>query len=152
MRSECSIEIDRPIAEVFRLTNEHIAEWSIIVVEDEVIHQTPEGVGTTFRTVTEERGKQMLFQGVVTRHDPPYASAVQLTSDTFDIEVENTFEDVAGRTRVTQRSNVTGKGFFKVFLFLFGWMMNKSNCKVGENEMNSLKTYCEMQSDLTSAT
>ena len=145
MRSEGSIEIDQPIDDVSRLTIEHVAEWSIIVVEDEVIEEKPEGVGTTFRTVTEENGKRMEFQGVVTRHDPPHLNAVQLTGNSFDIEVEYTFEDLSGRTRVTQRSNVTGKGFFKVFLFLFGWMMNKSNCKAGEKELNSLKKFCEEQ-------
>ena len=31
MRNEASIEIDRPIDEVFRLTIEHVAEWSIKV-------------------------------------------------------------------------------------------------------------------------
>ena len=59
MRNTGSVEIDRPIHEVFRLTNEHVAEWSIIVVEDEVLDEKPEGVGTTFRTVTEENGKRM---------------------------------------------------------------------------------------------
>jgi hypothetical protein len=63
MRNEVSVEIDRPIDEVFRLTNDHVAEWSIIVVEDEIIDKKPEGVGTTFRTVTEDHGKRMEFQG-----------------------------------------------------------------------------------------
>ncbi len=67
MQSETSIEIDRPIDDVFRLTNDHVAEWSIIVVEDEVLNEKPGVVGTTFRTVTEERGKRMVFQGLVTR-------------------------------------------------------------------------------------
>ncbi len=143
MRNEGSVEIDRPIDDVFRLTNDHVAEWSIIVVENEVLDEKPEGVGTTFRTVTEDHGKRMVFQGVVTRHDPPHASAVQLTGDMFDIETEFTFEDISGRTRVTQRANVTGKGFFKLFMFLFGWLMNKSSCKALENELNSLKRFCE---------
>ena len=143
MRNEASVEIDSPIVDVFRLTNEHLAEWSIVVVEDEVIDEKPEGVGTTFRTVAEDHGKRMEFQGVVTRHDPPHVSAVRLTGDMFDIETEYTFEDLSGRTRVTQTADVTGKGFFKWFMLLFGWMMNKSNCKAGENELNSLKTFCE---------
>ena len=54
MRNEVSVEIDRPIDDVFRLTIEHVADWSIIVVEDEVLDEQPECVGTTFRTVTEE--------------------------------------------------------------------------------------------------
>jgi hypothetical protein len=143
MQNAGSVEIDRPIDDVFRLTNEHVAEWSIIVVEDEVLDKKPEGVGTTFRTVTEENGKRMEFQGVVTRHDPPHASAIRLTGEMFDIETEYLFEDLAGRTRVTQRADVAGKGFFKLFMFLFGWLMNKSHCKATENELHSLKRFCE---------
>lgn len=145
MKSEASVEIDRPIDEVFRLTNEHVAEWSIIVAEDEVIDKKPNGVGTTFRTVTEERGKRMEFQGVVTKHDPPHVNAVRMTGDMFDIEAEYTFEDLSGRTRVTQKSVVTGKGLFGAFLKLFGWMMNKSSCKAQGNELQSLKKFCEQQ-------
>ena len=143
MRNEVSVEIDRPIDEVFRLTNEHLPEWSIIVVEDEVIDETPEGVGTTFRTVTEDHGKRMEFQGVVTRYDPPHANAVRMTGTMFDIETEFRFEDLSGRTRVTQTANVTGKGFFRLFMFVCGWMMNKSHCKASENELDSLKNFCE---------
>jgi len=143
MRNEVSVEIDRAIDDVFRLTKNHVAEWSITVVEDEVLDEKPEGVGTTFRTVTENHGKRMEFQGIVTRHDPPHAYAIQLTGDTFDIETEVTFEDVSGRTRVTQRANVTAKGFFKLFMFLFGWLMKKSHCKASENELKSLKRFCE---------
>ena len=46
MKNEASVEIDRPIEEVFRLTNEHIPEWSIVVVEDQVIDEKPDGVGS----------------------------------------------------------------------------------------------------------
>jgi hypothetical protein len=87
----------------------------------------------------------MEFQGVVTKHDPPHANAVRLTGDMFDIETEFTFEDLSKRTRVTQRANVTGKGFFGVFLKLFGWMMNKSSCNAQENELHNLKKICKQQ-------
>lgn len=147
MRNEVSVEIDRPIDDVFRLTNNHVAEWSI-VVEDEVLEEQPAGVGTTFRTVTEDHGKRMEFQGVITRYDPPYASAIRLTNDMLDIETEFTFEDLSGRTRVTQTANVSGKGFYKLLMFLFGWLMNKSSCKSSEDELNSLKRFCEDRSEI----
>lgn len=150
MQNEASVEIDRPSDEVFRLTNNHVAEWSIVVVENEVLDEKPEGVGTTFRTVTEDHGKRMEFQGVVTRHDPPHASAIRMTGDAFDIEAEYTFEDISGRTRVTQKSTVTGKGFFKVFMALFGWLMDKSSCKALEKELDSLKRFCEREPAATS--
>ena len=143
MKQQASVEIDRPIEEVFEYTNNHVAEWSNTVVEDEVIEEKPEGVGTTFRCVTEEHGKRMEFQGIVTRREPPYVSAIHLTGPQFDIDAEYVFEDLGGRTRVTQRSSVAPKGLLKVFFFLFGWMMKKSSCKAAENELLNLKRLLE---------
>ena len=149
MKNEASIEIDRNIEDVFVLTNDHVAEWSLVVEEDEVINETPEVVGTTFRTVTSDRGQRMEFQGVVTRHEPPHLSAIQLTGQMFDIEAEYRFVDLRGRTRVTQVAKVSGKGFFKWFMLLFGWAMNKSHCKATQAELASLKKFCEEYPPLT---
>jgi len=143
MKQQASVEIDRPIDEVFQYTNDNVAEWSLTVVEDEVIEEEPGGVGSTFRWVTEDHGKRMAFQGVVTRREPPNVSAIHLTRRQFDIDAEYLFEDLAGKTRVTQRSSAAPKGFFKVFFFLFGWMMNKAGCKALENELNNLKRLLE---------
>ena len=142
MHSQASIEIDRPIDEVFDYTNKHVAEWSLTVVEDEVI-EDKDGVGTTFRCVTEERGRRMEFAGLVTLWEPPTKSAISLTGKSFDIEAEYRFEDLNGRTRVTQESTVHGKGLFKIMLFLFGWLMNKQGCKAVNYELESLKSKLE---------
>lgn len=146
MKNEGSVEIDRPIDEVFRLTNEDVAAWSIIVVEDELLDEGNKGVGTRFRTVTEERGNRMEFQGVVTAYDPPHTLAIKMTGKMFDIEAAYSFEDLRGRTKVTQFSTVTGKGGMKLFFLLFGWMMKKASCDALAKELNSLKKYCEAHS------
>lgn len=143
MESTGSVEIDCPIEEVFEYTNNNVAEWSIVVVEEETINETPEGVGTTFRVVTEDRGKRMEFDGVVTLHEPPTASSVEMVGQFFDIMADYTFEDLGGRTRVTQISTVRGKGLFKVVFFLTGWLMKKSSCDALEKELNQLKRLCE---------
>lgn len=146
MKSTGSIIIDRPMEEVFKLTNERVPEWSIVVIEEERDEQTPGVVGSTFRTVTEDHGKKMEFQGIVTEYLVPTFSAVKLTGDAFDIEVEYTFENIDGKTRVTQDSDVSGKGFLKLFFLLFGWAMHKANCKAAQDEMESLKRFCESRS------
>lgn len=153
MKSELSIVIDRPIAEVFDYTLNHVSEWSIVCVEDEVIDQKPGEVGTTFRMVTEERGQRIEFRGVVQAYEPPTRSVAHLESKQFDIDVEYLFADVGGRTRVIQRSAVTGKGMIKVMFVLFGWLMKKSSCKAQESELASLKRHCEArgQSDASAA-
>lgn len=147
IKTEGSVEIDRPIHEVFRLTNEDVAKWSIVVDESEPLDGTEKGVGTRFRSVTEDHGKRMEFQGIVTAYDPPYASAVKLTGDMFDIEAAYSFEDLGQRTKVTQFSTVTGKGFVKLFFLLCGWMMNKASGDALAKELNSLKRYCETYTD-----
>ena len=143
MKAEVSVEIDRPIGEVFPIATGKVAEWSITVVEDEVIEKKPGEVGTTFRCVTEERGRRMEFIGTVTVHEPPSRSAVVLRGKHFDLDVEYVLEDLGGRTRLTQRSEIHGKGFAKVMFFLLGWLLAKSGKKAGEKELASLKEYCE---------
>ena len=142
MHSVASIEIDRPIDVVFAYTNDKVAEWSLTVVEDEVI-EDKNGAGTTFRCVTEEKGRRMEFQGVITLWEPPTKSAIRLTGKSFDIEAEYRFEDLHGRTRVTQESTVSGKGFVKLVFLLFGWLMNKQACDAVSKELESLKQKLE---------
>lgn len=147
MQNEGSVEISRPIDLVFRLTNEHVAEWSIVVVESNIIEEKPGGVGSTFQTVTMDRGQRMEFLGVVTRYVPPTASSIFMTGKMFDLEVDYIFERTSTGTRVTQQSRVKGKGIFGFFLTLFGWMMSKASCKALQLELNSLKKFCEEHQD-----
>ena len=143
MKSQMSVEIDAPIQHVFDCTIHRVTEWSGIVVEDEVLNETPEGVGTTFRVVTEDCGKRMTFEGVVTRQEPPTLHAFEMRGKAFDIIAEYKFEDLGGRTRVTQWSKVQGKGVLKVVFFLFGWLMAKSGCDALEKELSRLKRLAE---------
>ena len=144
MRTAASVEIDRPIDEVFEYTNDNVAEWSITVVEDKVIESTPDRVGSTFRCVTEDQGRRMEFAGEVITWEPPNRSAVYMTGQQFDIEATYQFEDLGnGRTRVSEDAVISPKGFTKVFFVLFGWMFRSAGCKAMENELLSLKRLLE---------
>jgi len=142
METELSIEIDRPIAEVFAKTNDDVTAWSRTCVESETLSEA-DGVGSTFRIVTEERGRRMAFEGVVTKWEPPTLSGFRLVGDAFTIDVDYHFEDLGQGTRVTQSSDVNGKGVWKVFFALFGWLMKRSGCKAQQAELKGLKRYCE---------
>tara|TARA_R110002049_G_scaffold72490_5_gene187323 strand:+ start:2583 stop:3050 length:468 start_codon:yes stop_codon:yes gene_type:complete len=151
MRTEGSVVIDRNIDDVFRLTNDHVADWSQVVVEDEVIDEQPGRVGTTFRSVTEEHGRQMQFQGTITQYDPPVASAVHLIGEMFDLDVQYQFVDLGEqRTKVTQRSYVAGKGMLKLVFLLCGWAMRGSSRKALNVELQGLKRFCEISANGTS--
>lgn len=139
-----SIEIDRNIRDVFQYTTDNVAEWSLTVVEDEPLNTTPDMVGSTFRCVTEDHGHRMEFQGEVTLYDDPHVSAVRLTGRHFDIDAAYQFEDLGGRTKVTQTSRVYPKGMMmRLFFGLCGWMMKKGSCDAINKELASLKSHLE---------
>ncbi len=139
MKTVGSVVIDKPIDEVFEYTNNNVAEWSLIVVEEKIVEEKPERVGTRFRTITEDHGRRMEFDGVTTRYEPPNVSAIHMAGSSFDIDAEYQFEDLGGKTRVTQRSNVTGKGLFSLMLPLMAIFMRKSSCDALQKELNNLK-------------
>lgn len=143
MQSEASVEISLPIEDVFEFTNDHVVEWSLTVVEDTVINETPDRVGTTFKCVTESRGKRLEFRGEVTRWERPHASAINLIGDSFDIEAAYFFETTDAGTRVTQKAVISPKGLLRVPFFLFGWMMGKASCDEAQKELDNLKRVLE---------
>ncbi len=149
MTNEASVEIERPIHDVFEYTINNVAEWSHTVVEDVPVNTISGGdVGSTSRCATADRGQRMEFEGTVTKHEPPTASAVELIGDQFNIDVLYPFEDLGGRTRVTQVSVVTPRKFFlRVIFSCFGRMLANASCKVAEQELLSLKAKMENAGD-----
>lgn len=147
MQTEASIEIARPINEVFEFTTEHVAEWSLTVVSDELIEEKPGKVGSRFRTVTEERGRRMEFTGEVTRHEPPRLHEVHLRGRSFDILATYRFEEAGeGRTRLTQRAEIRAKGWFRPVMLALGWLMRRSGCEAQQRELENLKRLMESRS------
>lgn len=149
MTMRASVLINCPIQTAFERTNDHVTDWSSIVQEEEMLHVTPDRIGSTFRTVTTEHGREMTFDGVVTRYTPPYASGIRMEGEAFSLTANYKFEEVPEGTRVTQTSTVTGKGFFRILIPLMGFFMRKSNCQALQKELNQLKRYCEAQASST---
>ena len=143
MKSQASIEIQCPIDEVFRLTNEHVAEWSLTVISDELVEQTVDGIGTRFRTVTEGHGQRKEFDGVVTAYDPPFRNRIYLTGKSFNLDIDYQFQVTGDGTRVTQIVDVQPKRILKVLFGLFGWLMQKASCEEAMKELESLRAFCE---------
>ncbi len=145
MKSEASVEIDRPIDEVFDCAVRKVVDWCSIVVSDEVVNETPDMIGTTFKTVTNDRGREMVFDGQVIEHAPPNRHVVEMTGKQFDVKAEYSFEDIGGRTLVTERCEVKGKGFFRFMFIIMGWLMRKASCRDLARELENLKNFAEEQ-------
>lgn len=144
MRTEGSIEIQSPIETVFHVTTELVSEWSTIVVEDELLAEASEGRPARIRTVTENGGMRMEFEGEVLVNNPPNNHLVHLRGDKFDLGVEHRFESLSpNSTRVTQISLVEPHGLNKWLFTLLGWAMKSASNKALQMEFASLKNFCE---------
>lgn len=140
-----TIQIDRNIDDVFRLTMNHVVDWCSIVVEDEPLVVVDDGgVGTTFRVVTLDRGRRMEFMGSVVAHDPPRSSSIVMAGEAFEIATTYEFESIRpGRTRVHQTSSVTSKGITRIMFFLLGPLMRRVTARSHQHELERLKSFCE---------
>ena len=145
MKTVASIEIDRPIETVFDYTVNNVSDWSETVVEETVVEETPDGVGSRFHMLTRDPGgKEMPFDGTVTLNEQPTAHTVVMIGEKFDIEASYTFDDLGGRTRVNMVSIVTPKSLgMKLMILLFGWLGKRSGCKALESEFACLKKKVE---------
>ncbi len=144
MKTEASIEIKRPIEEVFQYTLNHVAEWSLTVVENTVVEDVNGGdIGTTFHCVTEEQGNRLEFVGTVIDHKPWTLSTVHLAGPIFSIVIDYHFTDLGGKTRVTQTAELTSKGLLKFILKLLGWATQKAAVQKRKNELLNLKRLME---------
>ena len=85
-------------------------QWAKGVVENEDLEVKEGGVGSTFRQVYEENGRKMEFQGKTTAFEKNRRVRVFLTGKMFDLDVDYHLEDLGGRTRLTQDSEVQFKG------------------------------------------
>ena len=147
MSMKASVLINCPIHAAFECTNDHVTKWSSIVKEEEMLNVTPEKVGSTFRTITNEHGREMTFDGVVTKYNPPYESGIRMEGEAFRLTADYCFKEVPQGTRVTQTSTVQGKGIFSILIPIMGFFMKKSNCQALQNELNQLKRFCESSTD-----
>ena len=75
MESFVWVDINRPFPEVFRYTNENVSDWSITVIENEVLEETPEKVGSRFRMLTQgsdsSHMRSLSFKQISLGHDLP---------------------------------------------------------------------------------
>ena len=145
MKSTYHVDIDAPPAKVFRVLDDpdNIVKWSAGVVENEQLQEREEKVGSTFRQVYSEKGREMEFQGVVTRYEKDRALGVHLEGSGFNLDVDYTLEAQGQGTRLVQDSEVQFKGLWKIMGFLMAPFLKKAGCAQLTEDFGRLKALCE---------
>ncbi len=115
-RAEASVEINRPIAEVFAFATDlpKMPEWSGEVIESRLTSEGPLGAGSTFTGVGRFLGRRIEVENEVTAFEPNARVVFKTISGPVKSENSFTFESLEGGTRVTEAIDLEAGGFFRV--------------------------------------
>lgn len=146
MHTHTTVEIDAPAGVIFPwiTDGDKVSQWVSNLVSDEAIEEKEGHVGSRFRQMFSENGREFEMEGEVLRWEQDRLVAVRMTCSMFDMELCMTIDPIAdGRHQITQDGHIHMKGLLKIVGLLFGWMMKKKACKQGQDDLNTLKRLCE---------
>jgi uncharacterized protein YndB with AHSA1/START domain len=116
IKQEFTQQINAPLEKVFALVTDFRknAEWQDGVIEST---QTPDGptqMGTKFKTVRTFLGQKLEATGEVTEFELNKKFAFKSTSGPIQFSLIQTFESVAGGTKLSMLVEMEAGGFFKL--------------------------------------
>lgn len=131
MKTSMTTVINAPAEVVFLWLedDERLKQWIPNLLEDEPIIETPEKVGSTFRQVFVENGKEMEMTGEITAYSENERMRVFMTGKMFDLDVDYILKSPSeNQTEVTQDSHIKLKGAMMLFAPIM-WLMSKLSSK-----------------------
>jgi len=144
MRSEESVEIDRPPEEVFSYVAnpENLPEWSNLVLE---VRKDTEGQlqeGDRFSVVAKFLGRRFETPFEVSAHEPPRRHSDRSMGGPFEQEYIYTFEATeGGKTRLTHVVEAEPGGFFR----LVGPLLERAGTRQFRADLQILKDLLEQR-------
>jgi len=145
MKISNSVEIKAVPEKVFHwlADPERAMKWMTSVTKTEIIDETPEKVGTTFREYIEENGRGMKLRGVVTDFNLNKRLAFHLESDYNTTAVNFNLVEKGESTRVIQNAEIHFKGRLRVLSIFFGFFIKRKILRQTRSEFSRLKALCE---------
>jgi carbon monoxide dehydrogenase subunit G len=110
-----TVTIERPLHEVYAFVAdlENVPKWNYAIVETRKTSSGPVGVGTTYRQVRSlpARSEETLL---VTEMEPDRRVAIHGNLGPFVGTLTYEFDDLDGRTRLTNTADLEGHGLMKL--------------------------------------
>lgn len=124
-------------------------QWQEGVKGGEIIKETPERVGTTFREEMEEDGKSIVMYGEITEYVQDKLIAFHLESKIHRVEVSYTIVGQEDKSTVSLDSTINWKFPLNIISLFIGHKMKGGITQQTEFEFAELKRLCETnQADL----
>ena len=144
MRSEESVEIDRPPEVVFSYVAnpENLPEWSNLVLEARKDAEGQLQEGDRFSVVAKFLGRRFETPFEVSAHEAPRQHADRSTGGPFEQEFIYTFEQAGeGKTRLTHVEEAEPGGFFR----LVGPLLERAGSRQFRADLQILKDLLEQR-------
>lgn len=116
IKQETTQQINAPVEKVFNYVTDFRknAEWQEGVIESTQTPDGPTALGTKFKTVRTFLGQKLEATGEVTEFVPNKKFAFKSTSGPIKFSLWQTFESVAGGTKLSLQVEMEAGGFFKL--------------------------------------
>ena len=124
-------------------TPERAVVWQTNVSKTEILQETPNMIGTTFRETIEENGHGVEMQGVVTDYRENQLLAMHLSGKYNVVDVEWRIEEMGEHTRLTLHSNIRFRSFLRVLSILIRPVFQNNITEQLKGEFARLKELCE---------
>ena len=124
-------------------TPERAMVWQTNISKTEILKETPNWIGTTFRETIEENGSGTEMEGVVTDYRENQALAMHLSGKYNVVDVEWRIEEKGEHTCLTLYSNIRFRSFVKILSILMRPVFKKKLTAQLQGEFAKLKELCE---------
>lgn len=119
--------------------------WMTSVSGGEILHETPERVGTAFREVVEDESGSIEMRGTISGFEAEKMIAFHLESRVNIVDVEYRVEKTTDGARLEYHANVKWKFPVNIISIFMGNKMRQSITSQLEDELNKLKELCESE-------
>ena len=145
MKVSCSIDISSTPETVFHWLGrpEYAMVWMTTVSKTEMLHETPDMVGSTFREYVEEDGQGIEMQGVVTGYVPNKSISFHLDSRVNTVDVDYLIEGAHEGVRLSENENVVWKFPMNIISIFTGTILRQNLVEQLREEFNKLKELSE---------
>ena len=117
--------------------------WMTSVSKTEMISETPERIGTTFRETVEENGRGTELHGVITDFVPNRRLSFHLEGKYNTVDVTYALQESGQDTLLSQTADVHFKGWLRIMGILLAPAFKKKVLDQAKTEFAALKTLCE---------
>ena len=145
-----TIEIDCKPVDLFPWIAEpqKAMRWQKGVKSEEILEETPEKIGTTFREEMEENGNSILMVGEITDYIQDKRIAFHLESKIHQVDVSYSIAEHDNRSTLTVASTIRWKFPMNVISLFTGRKIKVGILQQTASEFAELKRRCEAQPEI----